>query len=275
MLRTSRNTRGSESQPATPGSRHSDAASSALSGSRRAQGAIGGDTIDQVVLPELSGLTPLERVHTSSKLCITSFPDDDFDVDPDKFSELLAEGGSIFGPASDTVEKEEQNRLDAANRFRAELKNQLFADGADKATNETAFIGDSGDFLPDDEVGVYAVLWTMGSGHQVLSYRGSYGDIDFYNVRLLFGNFMYHKSREALVSGYREAGLSISEDEEDQEGAFEWFVRQGVRFGESHSKQSKPLPNLAVADLAGASLSALFTITSQSSMLASGRSSEP
>lgn len=63
---------------------------------------------------------------------------------------------------------------------------------------------------------MYAILWTMGgTGHRVLSYRGSYSDIDFYNVRLLFGNFMATRSRELLVKKYREAGVQIAQADEN------------------------------------------------------------
>jgi len=145
---------------------------------------------------------------------------------------MLAAGDSLFGPASDTVEKEEQNRLDMANRFRSQLRTDTFGDASTPATNETAFIGDSKGFEPDTEVGVYAVLWTSADGDRVLSYRGSYSDTDFYNIRLLFGSYMNMKSRERVVESYRDSGVDISDEDENKEGVAEWFTRQAVRFGE-------------------------------------------
>jgi len=210
---------------------------------RRAQGTFNASaTIDDVVFPGLLGST-LERVHTAAKLCITSFPDEDYNLDAKLVNSMLADGDGLFGPSVDTADKESQARLDMSFAFRSELKTSTFGDAANPAPNATAFLGDPNGFDKDEEVGVYAILWTSNDGQRVLAYRGSYNTTDFYNIRLLFGNYMYSKSRERLVDDYRSVGIAISDDEENQEGVGGWFYRQASRFGEACSnKQPYPSP---------------------------------
>lgn len=171
--------------------------------------------------PTMTGMAPSatsqrERLGLLTQIMVRSFPKFDYTISA-KYAPIFDAGmPSLYANKTvKTVEEETALR----NQYAAIYEQMLAERFANKSDAFVGYAGPNGDHAAADELGVACDVYESVAGARVLHFRGSYSDLDFYNIRNLYGYWFLGASRQRYTEVWnKDAGLPLTQDMVDRDG---------------------------------------------------------
>ncbi|KAA0147269.1 hypothetical protein FNF31_07623 [Cafeteria roenbergensis] len=172
------------------------------------------------VPPTMAGMAPSattqrERLGLLTQIMVRSFPKLDYTISA-KYAPIFEAGvPSLYANKTvKTVEEETALR----NQYAAIYQQMLAERFANKTDAFVGYAGPNGDHARADELGVACDVYESVTGARVLHFRGSYSDLDFYNIRNLYGYWFFGASRQRYVDVWsKDAGLPLAQEMLDRD----------------------------------------------------------